>query len=338
MSIEEVTQDLSKSLREINKKFGAGTVMRLGDTAVDYGIPIVSTGSILLDLATGKGGFPVGRVVELYGPPQSGKSTIAQYHVAEVQKTGRMAAYIDAEHSLNLELARQYGVDIDNLYLNQPQTGEEGIDVAEALARTGHFGVIVVDSVTALIPEAEAEADMGQQSMGLHARLMSKALRKLTPVVSENNCTIIFINQIREKIGAYGNPEITTGGRGLPFYASMRVEVRQNGGVSGQIKDSSGQQIGHELRCRVVKNKIAVPYKEAVMKLIYGVGIERTSEIITIAIASGLVTQAGSWFGYKTEGEPNFFRAQGRDKVEAYLMEHPETMQELEETIMREMQ
>jgi recombination protein RecA len=331
---ENLIADLNRAMRDINKRFGVGTVMRLGENP-DITVPVVSTGSLLLDLATGKGGLPVSRVIELYGPPQGGKTTMSLYHAAEVQKTGRLVGFVDAEHSLNLELARQYGVNIEELVLNQPQTGEEGLDVAEALARTGLFGLIIVDSVSALVPEAEAEAEMSQQSMGLHARLMSKALRKLTPVMAENNCTIIFINQIREKINSYGNPETTTGGRGLPFYASMRIEIRQNGGTSGLIKDKAGNIIGHQIKCKIVKNKIAVPYKEAIISLIYGVGLERASEIVTIALASGLIKQGGAWFTYKEEGQLNAFKVQGRENMESYLTEHPEIMAEIEEEVMR---
>lgn len=265
-----------------------------------------------------------------------GKTTMALYHVTQVQKQGRLVAFIDAEHSLNIELASKYGVDIENLVLNQPQTGEEGLDIVEALARTGLFGCIVVDSVSALVPEAEAEAEMSQQSMGLHARLMSKALRKITPVASENNCTVIFINQVREKIGSYGNPEITTGGRGLPFYASMRVEVRPNGGTASQIKDSANNIIGHEMKCKIVKNKISTPYKEAIIKLIYGKGIERSSEIITIAMASGLIVQGGAWFTYGEEGDEYHFKIQGKERMEEHLRNNPEVMQEIEEIIMAE--
>lgn len=337
MTTEDMTAALGKAVRDINKRFGPGTVMRMGDNQDEIDVSTISTGTLLLDLATGKGGFPVGRIIELYGPAGAGKTTIALYHAIQVQRAGRKVAFVDAEHSLDLRLAQAYGLDIDDLFLCQPDTGEEGLDVAEALARTGYFGLIIVDSVSALVPEAEAEAEMAQQSMGLHARMMSKALRKITPVASVNNCTIILVNQIREKIGAYGNPETTTGGRGIPFYASIRVEVRQNGGTSGQIKDATGSQIGHELKCRVVKNKIALPYKEAIMRLIYGVGIDRASEIITIAIASGLISQAGAWFTYSQEGDPNYFKLQGRDRTEQYLHEHPEVMELIEEIIIEGM-
>lgn len=264
----------------------------------------------------------------------SGKTSVALYHIAQVQKTGRNAAYIDVEHSLNPVLAGAYGVDIENLIINQPQTGEEALDVTEALARTGLFGVIVVDSVSALVPESEAEADMAQQTIGLQARLMSKAMRKLTPAASEGECTIIFINQIREKIGGYGNPETTSGGRALPFYSSVRIEVRQNGGVAGLIKDPSGNVIGHQVKCKVVKNKTAVPYKEAIIDLYYGVGFNRMSEILTIALAADVVHQGGAWFTYGEDGAPNAFKVQGRANVELYMRENPIVAQDIENIVL----
>ncbi len=326
--------DVDKALTLLNKKFGAGSVQRLGDNFTNYDIKVESTGSLLLDLALGKGGLPTGRIVELYGAQASGKTTLALLHIAEVQKSGRLAAFVDVEHALDPNLAQEYGVNIDDLIINQPSTGEEALEVAESLARTGEFGVIVIDSVSALLPSAESEAEMEQNSIGLQARLMSKALRKMTPVTSEGNCTIIFINQIREKVGVlYGNPEVTSGGRALAFYASIRIAVSQNGGNSGQIKDTAGVIIGHQIKCRIVKNKIATPYKEAIFNLQYGIGVDRQAEVADVAITAGIIKQGGAWFTYGEEGSPDYFKIQGRDNVRAYVKENQEFCNMLEQML-----
>lgn len=324
---------LNIALATLNKKFGRGSVQRLGENFANYEIKSVSTGSLLLDLALGCGGFPCSRTIELYGNQASGKTSIALFHVAEVQKSGRLAAIIDAEHAFDPQLAKAYGVDIDNLIINQPDTGEEALEVTETLARTGEFGVIVIDSVSSLVPMAEAEAEMSAQSIGLQARLMSKALRKLTPATSEGNCTIIFINQIREKVGVmWGSPETVSGGRALAFYASIRVEVKTSGN-QGLIKNSAGEVIGHQVRCIVKKNKTATPFKEATFNLIYGVGIDKVSEVITVALAANVIKQAGAWFSYKSEGDSNYFRCQGRAALEQYLKDNPNIYTEIEQTL-----
>lgn len=327
--------DVDKTIAALNKKFGGGSVQRLGENFTDYSIRTVSTGSLLLDLALGRGGLPVGRIVELYGQQSSGKTSIALFHTSQVQKTGRLAAFIDMEQALDPDLAVSYGVNVDDLYVSQPSTGEEALEVAESLARTGDFGIIVIDSVSSLLPEAEAEAEMAQQSIGLQARLMSKAMRKLAPVAAENNCTIVFINQIREKVGVmYGNPETTSGGRALAFYSSVRIEVRQDGGASGQIKDRSGNVIGHKVKCKIVKNKTATPYKEAVFSLMYGQGIDRIEEVSSVAVIAGMIRQGGAWYTYGTEGDPGYFKIQGKESLDQYLRDHPDLCEELARRIM----
>ncbi len=315
---------LETALQQIEKQYGKGAVMRLGQTDA-LNVAAISTGSIALDVATGIGGLPKGRIVEIYGPESSGKTTLALHVVAEAQKAGGEAAFIDAEHALDPKYAANLGVDIDTLLVSQPDNGEQALEIAEYLTRSGALDVIVIDSVAALVPQAEIEGDMGDSHVGLHARLMSQALRKLAGVISKTNAIVIFINQLREKVGVmYGNPEVTTGGRALKFYASMRIDVRR----IEQLKAPGNEFIGSRTRAKIVKNKVAPPFKEAEFDIMYGKGISKLGEILDIATELDIIHKGGSWFSY---GEMRI--GQGRDNAKNFLETHPDVMNEIEAKI-----
>ncbi len=315
---------IDAALKKIEKDFGEGSVMRLGN-APKREIEVIPTGSLSLDMALGVGGLPRGRITEIYGPESSGKTTVSLHIIAEAQKMGGEVAFIDAEHALDPNYAKKLGVDIDRLIVSQPDTGEQALEIAEALARSGGIDVIVIDSVATLVPKAEIAGIMGESHVGLHARLMSQALRKLTGVLNKSNTVAVFINQLREKVGViYGNPEVTTGGRALKFYASVRMEIRK----AEALKDGS-QIIGHRTRAKIVKNKMAPPFKEAEFDIMFGEGISREGDILDVAVAYDIVNKGGSWYSY--EGER---LGQGRDKVKEFMIEHPEFTQELYDKIM----
>ena len=318
---ENKKKALDAAVMQIEKDFGRGAVMRLGDTSAFGEVEVVPTGALSLDIALGLGGVPRGRVVEIYGPESSGKTTVSLHMAAEVQKRGGIAAFIDAEHALDPKYAAGIGVDIDELYISQPDTGEQALEIAEMLVRSGAIDIIIIDSVAALVPKAEIDGEMGDSHIGLQARLMSQALRKLTPVVSKSRCIVVFINQLREKIGImFGNPETTTGGRALKFYASVRLDVRR----IDMIK-SGGERIGNRTRVKGVKNKIAPPFKEAEFDIIYGTGISREGDILDLAADIDVVGKSGSWYSYQGSRI-----AQGRDAAKIFLKEHPEIMAEAE--------
>ncbi len=312
---------LETALAQIEKQFGKGAVMKLGaNTAMQ--VDCIPTGSLSLDLALGVGGMPRGRVVEVYGPESSGKTTLALHVLAEAQKAGGEAAFIDVEHALDPVYARALGVDIDNLLVSQPDTGEQALEICEALVRSGAIDAIVIDSVAAMVPRAEIEGEMGDSHVGLQARLMSQALRKLTGVIGKTGTVAIFINQLREKVGVvYGNPEVTAGGRALKYYSSVRIDVRRTEG----LKDASGQFIGNRTRAKVVKNKVAPPFKEAEFDIMFGEGISKVGEILDLGVLLGIVQKSGAWFNY---GETRL--GQGRDNAKVFLKEHPELMAEIE--------
>ena len=318
---ENKKQALNAALTKIEKDFGKGAVMRLGDNNAFGEVEVVPTGSLSLDIALGLGGIPRGRVVEIYGPESSGKTTVSLHMVAEIQKRGGIAAFIDAEHALDPKYARNIGVDIDNLYISQPDNGEQALEITEMMVRSNAIEIVVIDSVAALVPKAEIDGDMGDSHMGLQARLMSQALRKLTPVVSKSNCIVIFINQLREKIGImFGNPEVTTGGKALKFYASVRLDVRR----IDMIK-TAGERTGNRTRVKVVKNKIAPPFKEAEFDIMYGTGISAEGDILDLAAEIDVINKSGSW--YACHGEKI---AQGREGAKEYLRAHPAVMKEVE--------
>lgn len=320
---EERAKALGTALAQLKKNFGEGTIMKLGENA-HMEVQAVSTGSLSLDMALGIGGVPRGRIIEIFGPESSGKTTVALHIVAEVQKMGGEAAFIDAEHALDPVYAKALGVDIDNLLVSQPDCGEDALDITETLVRSGAIDVVVIDSVAALVPRQEIEGDMGMTTVGVQARLMSQAMRKLSSVISKSNCVVIFINQLREKVGnAYGNPETTTGGRALKFYASVRIDVRR----AEQLK--SGTEIyGNHVKCRIVKNKVAPPFKVAEFDILYGKGISKTGEIIDFGVALDIIKKSGSWFSYGTERI-----GQGKENVRKYLEANPAIMAEIEEKI-----
>ncbi|RSK41463.1 recombinase RecA [Mangrovimonas spongiae] len=318
---------LKLTLDKLDKAYGKGTVMKMSDQAI-VDVDAISTGSLGLDLALGVGGYPRGRVIEIYGPESSGKTTLTLHAIAEAQKAGGIAAFIDAEHAFDRFYAEKLGVDIDNLIISQPDHGEQALEIADNLVRSGAIDIIVVDSVAALTPKSEIEGEMGDSKMGLHARLMSQALRKLTASISKTNCTMVFINQLREKIGVmFGNPETTTGGNALKFYASVRLDIRR----STQIKDSNGDVSGNKTRVKVVKNKVAPPFKTAEFDIMYGEGVSKVGEILDIAVDYNVVKKSGSWFSY---GDTKL--GQGRDAVKALIKDNPELMEELEEKIKEE--
>ncbi|MCR4625537.1 MAG: recombinase RecA, partial [Lachnospiraceae bacterium] len=315
---------LESALAQIEKNFGKGSVMKLGDKSAHMNIETVSTGCLSLDLALGLGGVPKGRIIEIYGPESSGKTTVALHMVAEVQKRNGIAGFIDAEHALDPVYAKNIGVDIDNLYISQPDNGEQALEIAETMVRSGAVDIIIIDSVAALVPKAEIEGDMGDSHVGLQARLMSQALRKLTGVVSRTNCIVVFINQLREKVGVmFGNPETTTGGRALKFYSSVRMDVRRIDSIK-----SAGEVIGNRTRVKVVKNKIAPPFKEAEFDIIYGKGISKLGDIIDLAANDNIIVKSGSWFSYNGDKI-----GQGRDNTKQFLAEHPEIAEEIEKKV-----
>ena len=314
---------LAAALSQIERAFGKGSIMRLGQRENAIEIPAISTGSLGLDIALGIGGLPRGRIVEVYGPESSGKTTLAQHVVAQAQKAGGKCAYIDAEHALDPIYAKKLGVDIDNLLISQPDTGEQALEIADTLVRSGAIDVLVVDSVAALVPKAELEGEMGDSHVGLQARLMSQALRKLTASVARSNTLIIFINQLRMKIGVmFGNPETTTGGNALKFYASVRIEIRRG----AQIKDKD-ETIGNNTTVKIVKNKVAPPFRTVEFDIIYGEGISKTGELIDLGIKAGLIEKAGAWISYKGE------RWQGRENARTFLRENPAVADEIEQQI-----
>ena len=315
------SEALATALSQIEKKYGKGSIMKLGEN-VAMNVESISTGSLGLDVALGIGGVPKGRIVEIYGPESSGKTTIALHVVAEAQKKGGEAAYIDVEHALDPLYAHNLGVDIDSLLVSQPDTGEQALEIAEALVRSGALDVVVVDSVAALVTRAEIEGDLGDSHVGVQARLMSQALRKLTSAISKSNCVVIFINQLREKVGVvYGNPEVTTGGRALKYYSSVRIDIRR---VEG-LKDSSGQFIGNHTRAKIVKNKVAPPFREAEFDIMFGEGISKMSELIDLGVKLGIVQKSGAWFNY---GDIRL--GQGRDNAKQFLRDNPEIANDIE--------
>ena len=321
---EDKLKALDVALGQIEKQFGKGSVMKLGDSNVNMNVEAVPTGSLSLDIALGLGGVPKGRIIEIYGPESSGKTTVALHMVAEVQKRGGIAGFIDAEHALDPVYAKNIGVDIDNLYISQPDNGEQAMEITETMVRSGAVDIVIVDSVAALVPKAEIEGDMGDSHVGLQARLMSQALRKLTAVISKSNCVVIFINQLREKIGVmFGNPETTTGGRALKFYSSVRMDVRRI-----EALKQAGEIIGNRTRIKVVKNKVAPPFKEAEFDIMFGEGISREGDVLDLAAACNVVNKSGAWYAYNGEKI-----GQGRENAKIYLKEHPEVFQEIDHKV-----
>lgn len=324
MNDENKKKALDAAIAKLEKDFGKGAVMKLGDPAAQVHVETVPTGSLSLDLALGVGGVPKGRIIEIYGPESSGKTTLTLHAIAEVQKQGGTAAFIDAEHAIDPVYAKNLGVNIDELILSQPDSGEQGLEIAETLVRSGAIDLVVVDSVAALVPQVELDGEMADQQMGLQARLMSKALRKLSGVMNKTDCTIIFINQLREKIGVmFGNPETTTGGRALKFYSSVRIEIRR----SEAIKNGT-EIVGNKVNIKVVKNKVAPPFKSTQVDIIYGKGISRDGEVLDLAVEKDIVDKSGAWYAYKGEKI-----GQGRENAKRYLVEHPEIMNEITEAI-----
>lgn len=321
---ENKLKALESALSQIEKQYGKGSVMKLGDTAANMNIETVPTGSISLDIALGLGGVPKGRVVEIYGPESSGKTTVALHMVAEVQKRGGIAGFIDAEHALDPVYARNIGVDVDNLYISQPDNGEQALEITETMVRSGAVDIVIVDSVAALVPKAEIDGDMGDSHVGLQARLMSQALRKLTAVISKSNCVVIFINQLREKVGVmFGSPETTTGGRALKFYASVRLDVRRI-----EALKQGGEIVGNRTRVKVVKNKIAPPFKEAEFDIMFGQGISKEGDVLDLASSVGIVVKSGAWYAYNDNKI-----GQGRENSKQYLKENPEIFSEIEKKV-----
>lgn len=324
MAKEDKLRALDAALSSIERSFGKGAVMKLGDPAAAMNVETVPTGSLSLDIALGMGGVPKGRIVEIYGPESSGKTTVALHMVAEVQKRGGIAGFIDAEHALDPVYARNIGVNIDELYISQPDNGEQALEITETLVRSGAVDIIIVDSVAALVPKAEIEGDMGDSHVGLQARLMSQALRKLTAVISKTNCIVIFINQLREKVGVmFGNPETTTGGRALKFYSSIRMDVRRIESLK-----ANGEVVGNRTRVKVVKNKIAPPFREAEFDIMFGKGISREGDILDLSVTSNVVQKSGAWFAYNGDKI-----GQGRENAKIYLSEHPDIMEEIEQKV-----
>ena len=324
MASDEKLKALDAAISNIEKQFGKGSIMKLGESNVNLNVESIPTGSLSLDIALGLGGVPRGRVVEIYGPESSGKTTVALHMVAEVQKRGGIAGFIDAEHALDPVYAKNIGVDIDNLYISQPDSGEQALEITETMVRSGAVDIIIVDSVAALVPKAEIDGDIGDSHVGLQARLMSQALRKLTPVVSKNNCVVIFINQLREKVGVmFGNPETTTGGRALKFYASVRMDVRRI-----ETLKQGGEVIGNRTRVKVVKNKVAPPFKEAEFDIMFGKGISAVGDILDLAANVGIVQKSGAWFAYNENKI-----GQGRENAKQFLTEHPDMLAEIDEKV-----
>lgn len=324
MANEEKIKALDAALANIEKQFGKGSVMKLGDSAANMNIETIPTGSLSLDIALGLGGIPRGRIIEIYGPESSGKTTVALHMIAETQKRGGIAGFIDAEHALDPVYAKNIGVDIDNLYISQPDNGEQALEITETMVRSGALDIIIVDSVAALVPKAEIEGDMGDSHVGLQARLMSQALRKLTAVVSKSNCIVVFINQLREKVGVmFGNPETTTGGRALKFYSSIRLDVRRI-----EALKQGGEVIGNRTRVKVVKNKIAPPFKEAEFDIMFGQGISTEGDILDLAAQENIVVKSGAWYAYNDAKI-----GQGRENAKQYLRDNPEVRAEVENKV-----
>lgn len=324
MEKEEKLKALDAALVQIEKQYGKGAVMKLGDPAAQMNVETIPTGSLSLDIALGLGGIPRGRIIEIYGPESSGKTTVTLHMVAEVQKRGGIAGFIDAEHALDPSYAKNIGVDVDNLYISQPDNGEQALEITETMVRSGAIDIVVVDSVAALVPKAEIDGDMGDSHVGLQARLMSQALRKLTAVISKSNCTVVFINQLREKVGVmFGSPETTTGGRALKFYSSVRLDVRRIESLK-----QSGEVIGNRTRVKIVKNKIAPPFKEAEFDIMFGEGISFEGDVLDLAAENNIVNKSGAWYAY--EGNKI---GQGRENAKQYLKEHPETCKEVERKV-----
>ncbi|MCR5655671.1 MAG: recombinase RecA [Lachnospiraceae bacterium] len=324
MEKEEKLKALDAAISQIERAYGKGAVMKLGDPSATMNVETIPTGSLSLDIALGLGGIPKGRIIEIYGPESSGKTTVTLHMIAEVQKRGGIAGFIDAEHALDPVYAKNIGVDIDNLYISQPDCGEQALEIAETMVRSGAIDIVVVDSVAALVPKAEIDGDMGDSHMGLQARLMSQALRKLTAVISKSNCTVVFINQLREKLGVmFGNPETTTGGNALKFYSSVRLDVRRKEQIL-----VNGEAVGNRTKVKVVKNKVAPPFKLAEFDIMYGKGISSVSDILDLAANDGIVQKSGAWYAY--DGEKI---GQGRENAKAFLEQHPEMLAEVEHKV-----
>ncbi len=324
IDIEQKKKALDAAILQIEKQYGKGAVMKLGDPSVQMNIETIPTGSLSLDIALGLGGIPKGRIIEIYGPESSGKTTVTLHMIAEVQKRGGIAGFIDAEHALDPVYAKNIGVDIDNLYISQPDSGEQALEIAETMVRSGAIDIVVIDSVAALVPKAEIDGDMGDSHVGLHARLMSQALRKLTAVISKSNCAVVFINQLREKVGVmFGNPETTTGGRALKFYASVRMDVRRIESLK-----QSGEVIGNRTRIRIVKNKIAPPFKEAEFDIMFGKGISYVGDVLDLAAKCDIINKSGAWYNYNGNKI-----GQGRENSKAYLAAHPEILAEVDRKV-----
>ena len=321
MANEDKKRALDAAISKLEKDFGKGTVMKLGDAGANVSVETVPTGSLSLDIALGLGGVPKGRVIEVYGPESSGKTTVTLHMIAEVQKRGGIAGFIDAEHALDPVYAKNIGVDIDELYISQPDRGDQALEIAETMVRSGAMDIIVIDSVAALVPRQEIEGDMGDSHVGLQARLMSQALRKLTPVLSKSNCEVVFINQLREKVGImFGNPETTTGGRARKFYASVRMDVRRI-----ETLKQNGEMVGNRTRIKIVKNKIAPPFKEAEFDIMFGKGISKEGDILDLAASIDVVNKSGAWYAYKGDKI-----GQGRENAKLFLAQNPEIMDEIE--------
>lgn len=324
MNREDKLKALDAALTHIEKAYGKGSVMKLGDSAANMSVETVPTGSLSLDIALGLGGIPKGRVIEVYGPESSGKTTVALHMVAEVQKRGGIAGFIDAEHALDPVYAKNIGVDIDNLYISQPDNGEQALEITETMVRSGAVDVVIVDSVAALVPKAEIDGEMGDSHVGLQARLMSQALRKLTAIISKSNCTVIFINQLREKVGVmFGSPETTTGGRALKFYSSVRLDVRRI-----ETLKQGGEMVGNRVRVKVVKNKIAPPFKEAEFDIMFGKGISKEGDVLDLGVKENIVEKSGAWFAYNGAKI-----GQGRENSKTYLQENPSICAEIEQKV-----
>ena len=324
VNIDDKRKALDAAIAQIEKQYGKGSVMKLGDSNANMNIDVIPTGSLSLDIALGLGGVPRGRIIEVFGPESSGKTTVALHIVAEIQKRGGIAGFIDAEHALDPTYAKNIGVDIDNLYISQPDCGEQALEITETMVRSGAVDVVIVDSVAALVPKAEIDGEMGDSHMGLHARLMSQALRKLTAVVSKTNCVVIFINQLREKVGVvFGNPEVTTGGRALKFYASVRLDVRRIDTLR-----QGGEIVGNRTRVKIVKNKVAPPFKEAEFDIVFGKGISKVGDILDLAVANDIVDKSGAWYAYNGNQI-----GQGRENAKAYLENNTAICDEIEQKV-----
>lgn len=324
MNKDDKLKALDAALTQIEKAYGKGSVMKLGDSGTNMNVETVPTGALSLDIALGLGGIPKGRVVEIYGPESSGKTTVALHMIAEVQKRGGIAGFIDAEHALDPVYAKSIGVDIDNLYISQPDNGEQALEITETMVRSGAVDIVIVDSVAALVPKAEIEGDMGDSHVGLQARLMSQAIRKLTAIISKSNCIVLFINQLREKVGVmFGSPETTTGGRALKFYASVRLDIRKI-----ETLKQGGDMVGNRVRVKVVKNKIAPPFKEAEFDIMFGKGISKEGDILDLAVKENIVEKSGAWFAYN-----NIKIGQGRENAKTYLQDNPAACMEIENKV-----